>query len=672
VSGGPDQNAPLAPGDRGDHVRELQERLASMGQDVTPDGVYGDVTAEAIRAVQRHHGLQPTGVADEQTDKAITAEAEKADQAAPGTVATIAAPRSGRLIVNETNKRIVITCASGLTLVLSPLERRTIGDDDFKAFKPELQKLERLCIVALPPPEPTDKDEAILGFGVIAVVAYGIAGFVVSNMFFWIAGALVLTVGFVVAQFVARTGARAAGRWAGQIVALIVVLLIGIVLPGGALYFSAGVDDLVKEAYFDGTRSHGQIDLTLLGRGLQLLFMTAASLLPALLYFLFDRQQLRTLREQFERHMFRLDRTVDSLSDIRAKYGTLLGETYGATPSSQGGRLLPGRRSPVLVATIVITFGWLVTLLNPDVGLISDRAGILGLFHPERSALIFGFLGSYFFALQMIQRGYARGDLRPKTYTQITVRILMVTILAWVLELLPGPDDAPYLLAVAFIAGIVPETALVRIQEYVNRGARRRPSIRGIVELDPLTKLEGIDLYDRARLLDEGVSNVEGLAHHDLIELMLQTRIPAPRLVDWIDQAILYLHVGSSDVEGEPSRDVSLGRLRAFGIRTATDLEQAHRGAVAQGEKDLGEFLQILPRFDGLPDIPRITVILTSISDEEWMQNLRWWHDPVLVEETFVWPPVTEESAGNGEAPARRRTRTRRAAAGATPRPAGG
>ena len=66
--------------------------------------------------------------------------------------------------------------------------------------------------------------------------------------------------------------------------------------------------------------------------------MSAASLLPALLYFLFDRQQLRTLREQFERHMFRLDPAVDTLSDVRAKYGTLLGETYGAATGRGRGR----------------------------------------------------------------------------------------------------------------------------------------------------------------------------------------------------------------------------------------------------------------------------------------------------------------------------------------------
>ncbi len=226
-----------------------------------------------------------------------------------------------------------------------------------------------------------------------------------------------------------------------------------------------------------------------------------------------------------------------------------------------------------------------------------------------------------------------------------------------VLQVMPGADDEPYILVLAFAAGIVPETALVGIQEYLNKSSVGAAFGRGIAEPEPLTNIEGIDLYDRARLLDEGVSNVEGLAHYDLIELMLQTRIPAPRLVDWIDQSILYLHVGSSEASNEDSRSASMIRLRAFGIRTATDLEQTHFEAKNRGE--LETFLKILPCSEGTPQMPRIPVILDSIKDEEWMANLRYWHDPVhLVEQTFSWPlipaPVPEP-----ERPPRRASRAR-------------
>ena len=67
------------------------------------------------------------------------------------------------------------------------------------------------------------------------------------------------------------------------------------------------------------------------------------------------------------------------------------------------------------------------------------------------------------------------------------------------------------------------------------------------------------------------------LAHHDLVELMLPTRIPVPRLVDWTDQAILQLHVGAQD----------LAKLRSYGIRTATDLLTLRSSAEARGKLDL-------------------------------------------------------------------------------------
>jgi hypothetical protein len=643
----------LEQGTEGDAVRALQSLLKSLkAYDGPEDGVFGPQTESAVRELQRKHGLPATGVADAQTEQVIAAAADADAAAAQNTTAPVD-PRVGQLIVNETNKRVVITAPTGESFVLSPLERRTISTDDLKLFEEELDDLERQCIVAVPPPEISTRDAAIVGGGMWVIVAYIIAGFILGSRWFWIAGAVALLIGAMVAFGVSRSGGRAAARWSAQLAALLVVLIVGVVLPGVAIYFPGGVDDIVRDAYIDETIPKAGVDLTLLGRALQLLFMSAASLLPALLYFLFDRQQLRTLREQFERHMFRLDPSVDSLADVRAKYGTLLGETYGATTDRGRGRLLPGRRSPVLIATVVITFGWLVTLLNQDVKVINDRVGVLALFQPQRSALIFGFLGAYFFALQLIQRGYARGDLRPKTYTQITIRILLVTILAMVLQVMPGADDEPYILVLAFAAGIVPETALVGISEYLNSSRVGAVFGRGIAEPNPLTNVEGIDLYDRARLLDEGVSNVEGLAHHDLIELMLQTRIPAPRLVDWIDQAILYLHVGSSDCEGEESRDASMLRLRSFGIRTATDLEQAHFEAKNRGE--LPQFLQILPGSASSAPIPRISVILDTIKDEEWMANLRYWHNPEhLVEQTLVWPPAP---AAPPSAPAPRRTR---------------
>ena len=161
-----------------------------------------------------------------------------------------------------------------------------------------------------------------------------------------------------------------------------------------------------------------------------------------------------------------------------------------------------------------------------------------------------------------------------------------------------GDDNSNGLLVFAFVVGIVPQAALNRLRELWQIGLRgsdsiasaaaraRPPSATGnghanesanvdrdvaaaLADPLPLTDLEGIDLYDRTRLGSEGVTNIEALAHHDLIDLMLATRIPVPRLVDWTDQAILRLHVSTEDLK----------ILRRYGIRTASDLEYAESRA---------------------------------------------------------------------------------------------
>ena len=113
----------------------------------------------------------------------------------------------------------------------------------------------------------------------------------------------------------------------------------------------------------------------------------------------------------------------------------------------------------------------------------------------------------------------------------------------------------------------------------------------------PLTELEGIDLYDRTRLAEEGVNNVEALAHADIIDLMSSTRISAAELVDWTDQAILYLKVGGDSSSmckagrGRPRRRrrrrrtsaSTLSPPAAYGIRTATDLTRPTSGGRARG-----------------------------------------------------------------------------------------
>jgi hypothetical protein len=307
---------------------------------------------------------------------------------------------------------------------------------------------------------------------------------------------------------------------------------------------------------------------------------------------------------------------------VHAKYGHVIDEAYGRDVD---GRILPGRRSPLLLATLLFALGWTFTLLHGDVTILDER-GITALFEPRQSAVTFAFLGAYFYGLNVVLRGYVRKDLRAKTYSTLAVRVLVVVVLAWVLEFFWSGTT---LYVAAFLAGIVPETALTFIKET----ARTRRGVRMAAagdETDPLTNLEGIDLYDLARLFDEGVTSIQGLANDDIVELMLQTRISVPRILDWLDQAILYLHAGSST---DDERKTTLTKLRSYGIRTATDLEDALDAAKASNM--LAAFDGILGPSDNGP--PRTEVIRQSMANAEWMVNLRYWRK----QESMV--PPTEE-----------------------------
>lgn len=73
-------------GATGDGVRELQEQLAALGYDPGPaDGVYGDMTIEAVRCFQEDHSLTADGVAGPLTLAALSTELpqEEPEEPAP-------------------------------------------------------------------------------------------------------------------------------------------------------------------------------------------------------------------------------------------------------------------------------------------------------------------------------------------------------------------------------------------------------------------------------------------------------------------------------------------------------------------------------------------------------------------------------------------------------------
>lgn len=63
--------AALSEGDSGPRIRRLQRALASLGYDVTPDGVFGPGTTAAVRSFQEDAGLDVDGVVGSGTVRAV-------------------------------------------------------------------------------------------------------------------------------------------------------------------------------------------------------------------------------------------------------------------------------------------------------------------------------------------------------------------------------------------------------------------------------------------------------------------------------------------------------------------------------------------------------------------------------------------------------------------------
>jgi hypothetical protein len=88
---------------------------------------------------------------------------------------------------------------------------------------------------------------------------------------------------------------------------------------------------------------------------------------------------------------------------------------------------------PVMLSTILIALGWLVTLPPAQAPLtVTNAAGWARALEPTATPVTLAFLGAYFFALQMLFRRYIRSDLAGSAYVAVSMRIVLAVIGTWV------------------------------------------------------------------------------------------------------------------------------------------------------------------------------------------------------------------------------------------------
>ncbi len=367
------------------------------------------------------------------------------------------------------------------------------------------------------------------------------------------------------------------------------------------------------------------------------------SLLPAWLYLQFISTKGKTMRDEYVVNLFRLH--VDHYAHLpkppehsifhgrwleaqEAKgkmdngqkttiYERKFVASFGSLPSGDVLTLATFRNEslwPVAIATLIISVGWVLVVRPGSTAFITDSSIQLLSFR-------FAFLGAYFYILQMLVRRYFQNDLRTSAYINAIMRIIIAILLVWVVDMVLSDKTETTeasRAAFAFVIGVFPYVgwrallALITLPvQFVVPSLRRKY---------PLSDLDGLNVWYESRLLEEGIEDMQNLATANLVDVILNTRIPVDRLVDWVDQSLLYLHVGKKKAKGGKS---DREKLRRFGIRTATDLQDVLRSEDQQFI-DKVEYLLNIDK----PDEPgALRCIEATFRDDPNLYHVKKWRE---------------------------------------------
>jgi hypothetical protein len=210
-------------------------------------------------------------------------------------------------------------------------------------------------------------------------------------------------------------------------------------------------------------------------------------------------------------------------------------------------------------------------------------------------------------------------------------------------------------LAVAFMIGFFP---LVGIQ-FLQRASSKALGlvVPPITSEYPLDQLDGLNLWYEARLTEEGVEDMQNLTTMNLVDVILHTRVPVGRLIDWTDQAFLLIHLDKTDRaelnklrdelqqesgkqrQGQQGAAISSAdpfagsgaaarlNLRRAGIRTATDLLKAFSKEAQQPRSPTPERIFVPPPKDQRLPLPesQLRLLVTVLGAEPGLVPIWNW-----------------------------------------------
>lgn len=232
-------------------------------------------------------------------------------------------------------------------------------------------------------------------------------------------------------------------------------------------------------------------------------------------------------------------------------------------------------------------------------------SGVIAAMGPAAVAVV----TAYIFVVYQMVRRYSRYDITPNTFLEAVKRLLLAFLLGLVIAALSttGTDEASWwpifwgILAGVFplkTIGISVNGAQALIQAWIDKWIKQIDQERKaewgsnlsqrLFPRHELALLDDLDEFDVERIEEEGIIGAQGLATCDIAQLIVWTPFPTSQIVDWVDQAILFLTTGA-----EPDRSYAK-TFRTMGLRGATDLlDAAHEpgGAkrIVTAAKAIGE-----------------------------------------------------------------------------------
>jgi len=231
------------------------------------------------------------------------------------------------------------------------------------------------------------------------------------------------------------------------------------------------------------------------------------------------------------------DRHAQSSNLYRQKFSAYYGRSVSETSSAIGNfSVRTETMFPVFLATAVLAACWVAVLW--DTASATEPTTVWDI-------LKFAFLGAYAFIVQSLIRRFFQSDLRPSAYASAVLRIIVVLVTMVALYQLLRPVAPATQAAVAFVVGFFPVIAFQALQRAA--AATLRVFVPQLTPDYPLNQLDGLNVWYEARLVEEGIEDMQNLATANLVDVMLHTRVPVGRLLDWVDQAQLYLHLDRAE-----------------------------------------------------------------------------------------------------------------------------